>query len=365
MNRFAALLMITCGLPMIGCGGGGDGDSDGGALASAPAEPYTAFFTPLPETSLYPPDNPYSEAKERLGEFLFWDPILSGGMNVACASCHHPDFAWADGRAVSVGVDGIGLGPDRLGERTTEFHSPSVLNAAFAGLDQTPAADDFVSGGYFWDLRAPTLEAQAVEPIRSTVEMLGDDISADDIFPQIVSRLQNIPEYVALFDAAFEGGTINESNIAAALATFQRKLITPRTRFDEFLDGDASALTPREVTGLNKFINGGCADCHSGPLLSDFLIDEDRPVLLGKPAVRTPGLREVELTPPYMHDGSSPTLRSALVVYDEREDLDLTLGEDDVEDVEAFLATLTSDDFYRVVPEYVPSGLSVGGDIYR
>ncbi len=357
MDTRLTLLGALAGLCLIGC----EGD---GASGDAPAEPYTNFFTPIPATAVFPADNPFSDAKRDLGEFLFWDPILSGRMNVSCASCHHPDHGWADGRMFSIGVDGAGLGPDRSGSAETPFHSPSVLNVAFTGLARTEPGDGFVSGGYFWDLRAGTLEDQATDPIRSEVEMRSSDFLEDEIMPEILQRLSLIPEYERLFGLAFaDPQPISEQNLARALATYQRTLITRPTRFDRFLDGDESALTAGEVVGLNKFINGGCTDCHSGPMLADNAIDASKPIQIDKPAVRTPSLRNVDLTAPYMHDGSRATLRDAVALYEDRDDLEVTLDDDDFGDIEAFLRTLTDDSFPRSVPDFVPSQLPVGGDI--
>ncbi len=354
---FTVLLITSCG------GGGGGGDD--GASAATPAMPYTEFFVAMPAQAVYPADNPFSDAKETLGELLFWDPILSGDADVACASCHHPDHAWADGRELSIGVGGEGLGPDREGVAETPRHSPSVLNMAFAGIDNRPIDPAFVSGPYFWDLRAETLEDQALEPILSRVEMRGELFSEAEIIPEVLSRLQANADYVLLFEQAFGAGdVVTANNIALALATYQRGLITPRTRFDDFLNGDETALSDREITGLNKFINAGCVDCHSGPMLSDFAIDASRPVIRGLPAVRTPSLRNVALTAPYMHNGSRPTLNSALGLYDDRDDLDLQFDDDDdAGDVAAFLRVLSTPDFARDIPLTVPSNLPVGGDI--
>ena len=355
MRVVLAVLISTASL--MGC-------DEQGASGAAPAESYDTFFTPLPATAVFPDDNVFTEEKRALGEFLFWDPILSGRMNVACATCHHPEHGWADGRLFSIGVDGAGLGPGRSGNLETPFHSPSILNVAFTGLAQTSPLPGFVSGGYFWDLRADTLEMQAVEPIKSEVEMRSSDFLEEEIMPEIIQRLVLIPEYQALFAAAFaDPDPISEANIARALATYQRTLITQPTRFDRFLAGDDSALSPQEVTGLNKFINGGCTDCHSGPMLSDNQVDASKPVQVDKPAVRTPTMRNVELTAPYMHDGSRETLRQAIALYEGRDDLGVTLEEDDFGDIERFLRTLTDADFPRQVPDYVPSQLPVGGDI--
>ncbi len=357
MNRYHLALGLLSSLFLHGC-------DEGGASGAAPAQDYSTFFSALPAAPLYPQDNPFSEQKATLGEFLFWDPILSGRMNVACASCHHPDHAWADGRALSVGVDGSGLGPQRQGEQLTSRHSPTVLNVAFAGLAQAEPAAGFVSGGYFWDLRAHTLEAQALEPIKSGVEMRSTDYLEAEILPEVVARLARIDEYQQLFAAAFiDPEPVTADNIAKALATYQRTLVTGRTRFDDFLLGNEAALSGRELTGLNKFINGGCADCHSGPMLSDNAVDPDRPILRDFPSVRTPSLRNVALTAPYMHNGSHRTLRDAIARYEDRGDLNVTLEDEDIGDIEAFLRTLTDEGFSRSVPVYVPSQLMVGGDI--
>ena len=138
MGKRAIVVVWVSIIGLAGCEGEG-------ASGATPSEPYTSFFTPLPEAAVFPDDNPFTTEKAALGEFLFWDPILSG-RNVSCASCHHPDHGWADGRLVSVGVDGIGLGPGRTGSAETPFHSPSVLNVAFTGIGQTDPGPQFVSG---------------------------------------------------------------------------------------------------------------------------------------------------------------------------------------------------------------------------
>lgn len=359
MNSFHSGLALAACILVTACGGGGDG----GEVAVDPeVRDYSSVFTPLPTQVSYPADNAYNEHKEKLGELLFWDPILSGEQNTSCASCHHPDFAWADGRRFSIGSDGTGLGPTRQGNQITPIHSPTVMNMAFTGLTNS-TAQDFTSGGYFWDLRADTLEQQATGPILNPVEMLGYNLSPDQAFQEIVLRLNAIPEYVELFQLAFADPTpINQDNIAKALATFQRKIISPNSRFDRFLAGEVAALSQAEVIGLNKFIDGGCARCHSGPLLSDNLIHQGE-AIINDVVVRTPSLRNIALTPPYMHDGSRPTLNSAIEAYEDRGDLELSIGEDDMADIEAFLRTLTNTDFYKQKPTSVPSGLAVGGDI--
>lgn len=334
-----------------------------GVEADPQPRDYSNIFSPIPTSTIYPKSNIFNAEKEALGELLFWDPVLSGDQNVACASCHHPNFAWADGRALSVGSDGIGLGPARQGLRTTPFHSPSVLNVAFTGFTQSSNINEFVSGRYFWDLRAQTLEEQALEPIKNEVEMLGSNIDKSQIMTEIIMRLQGIPEYVDRFEQAFEtDDAISEQNIAKALATFQRKLITPSTRFDQFLRGDTSVLNQQEIIGLNKFIDGGCARCHSGPMLSDYNLDNNN-IVIDQLAVRTPNLRNLSITGPYMHNGRIISLRDAIAEYEDRDDLDVTIGDGDFQDIEVFLRVLDNNNFYKQIPQQVPSGLTVGGDI--
>ncbi|MEM1152975.1 MAG: cytochrome-c peroxidase [Pseudomonadota bacterium] len=217
------------------------------------------IFSAIPEGPVYPADDPFSQAKASLGEMLFWDPLLSGDRDTACASCHHPEHEWADGRALSIDVGGQGLGPNRTGHKLTPLHSPSVLNVAFVGLSGEPSPG-FVSGPYFWDGRANTLEAQAIEPTKNEVEMRGSSYTEDDILPEIINRLERNAEYVTLFTLAFGADVqISEETIARALAAFQRRLITKPTRFDQFLNGDTSALSVAELEGLNTFIDVGCA----------------------------------------------------------------------------------------------------------
>ena len=360
MKLLTGVFLFGFSLLAAGCGGGGGGGGD----ADTPDQPLSDFFRPIPQTPAYPDDNPYSAEKEALGELLFWDPILSGDQNVACASCHHPAHAWGDGRSRSVGSDGVGLGPARTGAQVTEFNSPTVLNSAFAGLGTADSLDGFVAGPFFWDARAPSLEDQALEPIMQPVEMLGFNHAPADALALGVTRLGNIPEYVALFDDAFDDpDPITAENVARALATFQRKLITPPTRFDRFLEGDTASLSEREIEGLNKFVNVGCARCHNGVMLSDFEIHANQPVLRGLPAVRTAPLRNVTLTGPFMHNGTRATLTDAIEEYDDRNDLQVDMGGGDVGDIRAFLLTLTSASFYSNIPTSVPSGLAVGGDI--
>ncbi|OIQ47625.1 MAG: hypothetical protein BM565_05665 [Gammaproteobacteria bacterium MedPE] len=354
------LIIGSLSFLLVACGGGGEG---GNITVDTGVRDYNEFFVPLPENALYPADNPYNAAKERLGEFLFWDPVLSGNQNTSCASCHHPDFGWADGRRFSIGHDGVGAGPNRLGSQVTDIHSPTIMNVAFTGLTINSQLSSFVSGGYFWDLRADTLREQAIGPIQNPIEMLGDDIPVADALPVMVERLKAIPEYVELFEQAFSSeNAITPENIGKALATFQRRIISPNTRFDQFISGNTNVLTQQEIVGLNKFIDGGCARCHSGPMLSDNQIHDDE-AIINDEVVRTPTLRNLSHTAPYMHDGSRATLIDAIATYEGRDDLETPIGEGDFADIAAFLNTLNTNSFYRGKPARLPSGLTVGGNI--
>ena len=354
MQKLIALA-VFCGL-LAGC------QEDEGDTTVR--DDYTNHFSALPQQAIFPQDNQYSEAKAKLGEFLFWDPILSGNENVACASCHHPNFGWADGRKFSIGVDGVGLGPDRIGFAETPIHAPTVANTAFTGFQLNTDPDNFIAGPYFWDLRADSLETQSLGPIANAIEMRGEAVSEADIFPTIEARLANIQEYQALFSEAFpDEEQITMSLVAKALATYQRTLFAGNSRFDQFIAGDTSVFNAEEVAGLNKFIDAGCARCHNGPMLSDNLIHETQPVLQHSPAVRTPSLRNISATAPYMHTGERETLGSAISLYEGRDDLDVSLGDDDFGKLDAFLRTLNTPSLSRRIPERVPSGLPIGGDI--
>ena len=357
MNLFKLSLITLSCVSLIGC------ENPAGVGDDAQIRDYSDTFMPLPESPFYPKNNLFNKPKEQLGELLFWDPILSGDQNTSCASCHHPDFGWADGRPFSIGSDGIGLGPSRYGFEVTPIHSPTIVNVAFAGLTNNEMTNSFVSGGYFWDLRARTLEEQAMGPIKNPIEMLGYNINEQDIMPTIINRLQAIPEYVELFEQAFSvNSAINSENIAKALASFQRKIISPNTRFDQFMAGNQTIFNQQEIIGLNKFIDSGCARCHLGPMLSDNQIHLGE-AIIEDTVVRTPSLRNISATAPYMHDVSSATLLDAIAVYENRGDIEVNIGEDDFADIEAFLRTLDSDNVYQQKPDIVPSGLTVGGDI--
>lgn len=349
---------------------------------------------PLPDRAATPSDNQPSPAKEELGRLLFWDPILSGDKDVACATCHHPDFGYAENLDISIGVNGVGLGSLRHFNQDNSIpfvarNSQSVLNSAFNGMDEDGDYDPSAAP-MFWDVRASSLEEQALLPIMTFEEMRGLHYAEDEILDEVVSRLQSIAEYQTLFTEAFDQfGAVNAENIGKALAAFQRTLIATDSAYDRYIAGDTNAMTSQQIEGMHAFESVGCAECHSGPMFSDFQVH-----VLGVPdntklpesdqglnqsyAFRTPSLRNLEFTAPYMHSGVFSNLQQVLRFYNGgrrggqrnpavgRNDRDILFRRlDDVNDhdreIIAFLNALNDDNFDKTVPNEVPSGLPVGG----
>jgi cytochrome c peroxidase len=350
----------------------------------------------LPLTVKHPADNPSTPEKVELGRLLFYDPVLSGKKDVACASCHHPEFGYSESLPVSIGVNGRGLGEKRMFSMPndipfTKRNSQTLLNTAFNGID--------VDGNYvpeeapmFWDLRSKSLEEQAIQPIKQLEEMRGRETDDTLEVKTIISRLKAIPAYRELFQKAFnEPEPVTDINLGKALASFQRSLLANNSRIDQNMRGDEKALTNSELEGMALFIQSGCARCHSGPMLSDF-----KPHVLGVRdnengvgvdsgfqnsfAFRTPTLRNLRYTFPYMHSGKIKTLEDVLTFYDDlhgndlpnihvkKDQLDplarkLKLEFRNISRIVEFLNALNDDKFDRTIPKSVPSGLAVGGNI--
>ena len=353
---------------------------------------------PLPRTVAAVPGNATSPAKVALGRQLFWDPILSGHKDVACATCHHPDFGYAENRDISIGVRGVGLGAGRefAPHSSVPFvkrNSQTILNTAFNGLDDSGryAAD---GAPMFWDLRVKSLEEQALVPLKTFEEMRGDAYGEEAAVAAVTARLDGNAEYRQQFARAFGSGAITSVQVAQALAAFERSLTAVNAPFDRYLRGDRTAMSDVQVRGMQRFERIGCSNCHNGPMFSDYKFH-----VLGVPdnarlrasdagidgtyAFRTASLRNVTLTAPYMHSGVFDSLRDVLEFYDDvsgrrggarnahvsREQLDpLVLrlqGPDrNASDVIAFLGALTDDSFDRTIPLRVPSGLPPGGAIH-
>jgi len=382
-NQFlTVILCLVIPLLFLSCG------QDDIALFTV--DEISTVINSLPEQVNHPANNPYSEEKAELGRLLFWDPILSGNKDVACVSCHHPDFGYADGLTTSLGVGGNGLGPNRSNGTPIARNSPTIINTAFNGIDSVGnyAA---LTAPMFWDNRVNSLEEQALQPMLSKEEMRGTTIAETDIMAVIVQRLNDIPEYKAKFTAAFGEETITQDLILKAIATFERGIIANDSRFDQYMRGDVNALTGLEIQGMNAFIEVGCADCHSGPMFSDYELHtigvmDNGTIDRGATDnfdFRTPTLRNLNLTAPYMHNGLHNTLEEVMEFYEEiaegdddqrnvnvsenqldEEMQDLDLDDDQIDEIIAFLDALNDLDFDTTAPDSVPSGLAVGGNIH-
>lgn len=360
--------------------------------------------TPLPRTVRAPADNPTTPAKVALGRLLFWDPALSGPRDVACATCHHPRFGYAENRDLSIGVTGVGLGHRRRFAADASIplvkrNSQTVLNVAFNGSD-LGGEYDAASAPMFWDVRARSLETQALEPLKALEEMRGRTYPEEKAVETVVARLDAIAEYRRLFAAAFGGDrAVTAANLGKALAAFQRTLTATNAPFDRYIRGDRDAMSDSQLRGMGRFERIGCVRCHNGPMFSDYKLHvlgvPDNPSLPASDAgagdrgtgdryaFRTASLRNLAFTAPYMHSGIFETLEDVLEFYDDvdsrrgndrnpnvsREDLDPLLRQlrgvdDDDEDLIAFLEEALSDPgFDRTIPPRVPSGLPVGGRI--
>lgn len=380
-QRFIICLL---GFLLISCSEGvdsisGDDNEDMGDVLENPGD--IQEVAALPILPNYPLDNPQSEEKRELGRLLFWDPVLSGNLDISCGTCHHPDFGYADGLERSLGVGGIGLGPDRRGGSLIDRNSPTVLNAAYNGIGLTEIYDADASP-MFWDNRIEGLEAQSLQPILSAIEMRGNQISEEEILTVVVNRLTSIPEYARRFEDVYGSSEIEVGDIADALATFERSLIANNSRFDQYMRGDQDILTQRELDGLDDFINVGCANCHGGAMFSDFELHTlsvpnngiNDTGATGAYDFRTPSLRNITLTAPYMHNGVFENLRDVMRFYRDVssgngrsqnnnvnsvqidiEVRNLNLNNNQVDNIIAFLNTLTDTDFDRSIPEALPS----------
>lgn len=312
-----------------------------------------------------PPDNPLTEEAFALGRHLFYDPILSGNNKVACASCHVQALAFTDGLAKSPALSGGEL----------NFSSMSLANLLW-GQER-----------FFWDGRAASLEEQALLPIQHPDEM-GQDLDA------LIGELQTSSTYRKMFRQAY--GEVSAENVARALSTFMRMLISSDSKYDKYLRGEAR-LTAQEEHGRKLFMahpdtkislrGGNCIDCHSQFLTSGFRdaldgfsnngldSDEDLPdglmAVTGNPAhkgfFKVPTLRNIAVTAPYMHDGRFETLEDVMVHYNDgivvsdtlsplileadnapeagQQTVGLRMTPEEIEAIIAFLHTLTDDAF--------------------
>lgn len=283
----------------------------------------------------YPSEHPHSPSKAELGRLLFFEPLLSGGGNYSCATCHNPALSWSDGLGRAIGSTG----------KTLALRTPTLLDVAWSPV-------------LGWDGKFRDLEHVAFGPMTNPDNMNNSEA-------EVLRRLRAIPGYQHAFAAAFPGQGINRAAVEDALATFERGIVSGKAPFDRWVQGQEDAISPAAKQGFDLF-NGkaGCANCHSGPSFTDGSFhdigtatgnDIGRARLFPSSnklhyAFKVPTLRDVARRAPYMHDGSVPTLEAVIDLYDKggvvrpsRSDLIRTLGLTSQEKsaLIAFLETLT------------------------
>lgn len=289
MTRCSAVFTLVAGLLLL----------TGTAWTAARSDdaPSRGGLAPIPKAAPDPTDNPTTPDKVALGKQLFFDPRLSGDNTMSCTTCHLPERAFADGLPRARGCNGKELARN----------TPTLLNAGLFSR-------------FLWDGRARRLEEQALGPIRSPDEM-------NQNLAELVQELNGVPGYVEQFQKVF-GTTATPDGIAKALAAFERTLMTGPSPFDRYLSGDKNALSESAKRGMELFQgDAGCVQCHQGPLLSDGQFyrlgvsfkDEGLVGVTGKKEdtgkFRTPSLRNIAQTAPYMHDGSMKTLDEVVTFY--------------------------------------------------
>lgn len=334
----AALTMIVA---VVSC------KKDDGSNPQQGPTPYTlAIPKGLPQMQI-PADNPLTVEGIALGRRLFYDSILSGNQRMACGSCHNQNFAFTDSTLqFSVGIDKL----------------PGTRNAM-------PLFNLGYQKKFFWDGGAADLESQVIGPIQNPVEMhavLGD----------VIGRLNAHSDYPALFKQAFGTDKITSALLMKAIAQFERTMVSGNSKFDKYKRGEAT-LTAQEMNGMTLFEaedKGDCNHCHSlGSTFSDFEFRNNgvdsiyadpgryKITLLGTDSgkFKTPSLRNIALTTPYMHDGRFKTLQECLTHYNTGFHYSPTLdpalssqvkgrmSAQDMADIIAFLNTLTDEDFTK------------------
>lgn len=299
----------------------------------------------------WPKDNPYSPAKVELGKLLYFDTRLSKDNTVSCATCHSPKFGYTDGLPVSTGIKG------QKGGRS----APTVINRAY-------------SLAQFWDGRAATLEDQAKGPIENPIEM-GETHNA------VISKLRGIAGYRKLFLNVFGTEDFTIDHVAKAIATFERTVLSGNAPYDRYRAGNKAAMTADQVRGMDVYLNKAkCDQCHEGINFTSNAYhnvgvgmdkpnpDEGRSAVTKNPAdwgaFKTPTLRDIARTAPYMHDGSLKTLEEVVDFYDKggtpNKNLDekikpLKLSDQDKKDLVAFMKALNGEGWQKIqVPTKFP-----------
>ena len=304
MHRIFLGLLFPVVLASWGCPSGTPTQGAGSFPIGTPVEIEAPLGLP---PVLIPADNPPTAETISLGRRLYYDPMLSVDDTVACASCHHPDFGFTDGKPVSEGVNG------QKGGR----NAPTVFNVAYFATQ-------------FWDGRAPNLEKQAEGPVQNPIEMA-------HTLEGVEQKLTADPTYQAEFEKAFGPGPITYAKVEKAIASFERTVISGNSPFDRyFYGGDETALSEAAKRGLEILRNpqkGNCTACHPIGLFTDNQFhnigvgvdDQGELTDLGRyevskneadrGAFKTPSLRNIALTAPYMHDGSLKTLKEVVDFY--------------------------------------------------
>nr|WP_319533164.1 cytochrome-c peroxidase [uncultured Cohaesibacter sp.] len=293
------------------------------------------YFKPIPSMVPAVKDNAVTSDKIELGKMLFFDPRLSSSALISCNTCHNLGMGGDDNLETSIG-HGWQKGPR---------NAPTVLNAVF-------------NIAQFWDGRAEDLKAQAKGPVQAGVEMASTPARVEE-------TLKSMPAYVEAFEKAFPGedAPVSFDNMARAIEAFEATLITPYSRFDQYLEGNEKVLSDEEKAGLKLFMDTGCVSCHAGTNIggegyysfgvieqpgADILPENDK----GRFAVtktadeeyvfRAGPLRNIELTAPYFHSGKVWNLEQAVAIMSTSQ-LGEDLNDDQIKKITAFLKTLTGE----------------------
>jgi cytochrome c peroxidase len=317
------------------------------------------------QTSLPQHRDGFTPQQIDLGRYLFFDPVLSKGGSISCASCHHPDRGFSDDLPRSIGMDGEELARA----------APSLWNVVFLKK-------------FFWDAHADTLEAQMLGPLYAPDEMGNTPNS-------LLATINSIPAYHALFKKAYpqrKGESIVLDEIYQSLVAFQTSLISLNSRYDRYAHGFHAALSENEIEGLNIFRSfvARCAECHTPPLFTNQQIavigapePEGMAIDVGaqktfkeprlKAGFKVPTLRNIDRTAPYMHSGSFDSLHAVAEFYNggrghavpEGVDLQLhwhisspELSDYELDRLVDFMGTLTDESLKPQIPQWLPSGLT-------
>lgn len=305
------------------------------------ADPQERYLKPL---IIVPLLNKTNHRRVKLGKMLFFDPRLSGSNWISCGTCHNPAMGWSDGLNTAIGE----------GQNTLRRATPTILNTAYNRI-------------FMWDGRFRTLEQQVLGPIEAANEM-------NQNIDELIDELNDIKGYVELFKDAYPGRGINRKTISMAIASFERTIVSADAPFDRWLKGDGEAISYAAKQGFELFEGKArCSVCHSGYNFQDdgfhniglrATTDKGRfaikPVDVSMGAFKTPTLRDVELTSPYMHNGVYNTLEQVVDHYsrggDNKENLSpnieaVNLTRKEISHVVEFLKTLTGDRQNFVMPK--------------